>query len=87
MTAWPKACDVFEPTATPNQLPVPDTGFEFLSRAIGEMMDSAERGVAEAAMRARELEVQLEVATAERQHAEAILLHHFRWVVLVTDHV
>lgn len=73
-----------EPSAEPARMVLSETGFAFLARAMGELTDSAERGVAEAALRAKELEVQLKVATAERQHAEAIL-YSISDAVLVTD--
>ncbi len=55
-----------------------------LTRSVNELVDSAQRRVTDAAMRAKELEIQLKVATAERQHAEAILFS-ISDAVLVTD--
>ena len=63
---------------------LPKGGFAFLQRALSELADSAERAVADAAFRAKELEVQLKVATAERHHAEAII-YSISDAVLVTD--
>ncbi|HWE92426.1 MAG TPA: ATP-binding protein [Tepidisphaeraceae bacterium] len=61
-----------------------DTGFPFLTRATSAVLESAERAVAEARLQAKELEIRLKVATAERQHAEAIL-YSISDAVLVTD--
>jgi two-component system phosphate regulon sensor histidine kinase PhoR len=52
--------------------------------AINDMVEAAERYVGEALMKAKELEIQLKVATAERQHAEAII-YSISDAVLVTD--
>ncbi|MDB5301665.1 MAG: Alkaline phosphatase synthesis sensor protein PhoR [Phycisphaerales bacterium] len=62
----------------------PDTGFQFLTHATDALLESAERSVADARLQAKELEIQLKVATAERQHAEAIL-YSISDAVLVTD--
>jgi two-component system phosphate regulon sensor histidine kinase PhoR len=70
--------------ASTTRVTVPDTGFVFLSRAMEELIDSSERAVSDAAMRAKELEIQLRVATAERQHAEAII-YSISDAVVVTD--
>jgi two-component system phosphate regulon sensor histidine kinase PhoR len=64
-------------TATDRQL-VP------LTSAINELVEFAERSVTDAAMKLKELEIQLKVATAQRQHAEAIL-YSISDAVLVTD--
>jgi two-component system phosphate regulon sensor histidine kinase PhoR len=66
------------PLATDNQELQP------LVTDINEMAQWAERTVTDAALRAKELEIQLKVATAERQHAEAIL-YSISDAVLVTD--
>jgi PAS domain S-box-containing protein len=58
--------------------------FPWLSGAMREISDAADRAVAEARLRAKELEIQLKVATAERQHAEAII-YSISDAVLVTD--
>jgi two-component system phosphate regulon sensor histidine kinase PhoR len=55
-----------------------------LVSALNQVLTSADRAAAEAAMKARELEIRLKVATAERQHAEAIL-YSISDAVLVTD--
>ncbi len=65
-------------------LSIPQGGFSFLQRALCELAESAERAVNDAAFRTKELEVQLKVATAERQHAEAII-YSISDAVLVTD--
>ncbi len=70
--------------SNPGQIAVPETGFVFLGRAMGELIESAERSIADAAMRAQELEIQLRVATAERRHAEAII-YSISDAVVVTD--
>jgi two-component system phosphate regulon sensor histidine kinase PhoR len=55
-----------------------------LTRAVGDLLDNTERAINDAAMKAKELEIQLQVATAQRQHAEAIL-YSISDGVLVTD--
>ena len=65
-------------------VPVPTTAFPFFSRAVNELQDACSRSIAEANLRAKELEIQLKVATAERQHAEAII-YSISDAVLVTD--
>ena len=65
-------------------LSFPHAGFSFLQRTLSELAESAERAVNDAAFRTKELEVQLKVATAERQHAEAII-YSISDAVLVTD--
>ena len=70
-------------TAIGEQLPK-SFAFPWLSGAIREISDAADRAVAEAKLRAKELEIQLKVATAERQHAEAII-YSISDAVLVTD--
>jgi two-component system phosphate regulon sensor histidine kinase PhoR len=52
--------------------------------AVNEMVEAADRSVSEAVLRMKELEIQLKVATAQRQHAEAIL-YSISDAVLVTD--
>jgi two-component system, OmpR family, phosphate regulon sensor histidine kinase PhoR len=44
-----------------------------LARAVNDVVETAERSVADAARRAKELEIQLKVVNAERQDAQAIL--------------
>ena len=70
-------------SATSEQFPG-SLAFPWLSGAIREISDAADRAVAEAKLRAKELEIQLKVATAERQHAEAII-YSISDAVLVTD--
>jgi two-component system, OmpR family, phosphate regulon sensor histidine kinase PhoR len=55
-----------------------------LVSSINQTLDAAEQRVADALLKARELEIQLKVATAERQHAEAII-YSISDAVLVTD--
>src|SRR5581483_6993532 len=62
----------------------PNTGFVFLTRAINELVESAQATVQNAQLRAKELEIQLKVANAERQHAQAII-YSISDAVLVTD--
>ncbi len=57
---------------------------EPLTRSVNELLESAEHSVAEALMQAKELEIQLKVATNERRHAEAII-HSISDAVLVSD--
>jgi two-component system phosphate regulon sensor histidine kinase PhoR len=55
-----------------------------LASGINELIDFADRAVTDAAMRLKELEIQLKVATAQRHHAQAIL-YSISDAVLVTD--
>lgn len=55
-----------------------------LVRAVNEVIDSADRSVTDASLQLKEIEIQLKVATAQRQHAEAIL-YSISDAVLVTD--
>ena len=52
--------------------------------AVNDVMEMAEKSIAQARLQAKELEIQLKVATAERHHAEAII-HSISDAVLVTD--
>ena len=52
--------------------------------ATNDLVAQAERTVNDALLKAKELEIQLKVATAERQHAEAII-YSISDAVLVTD--
>jgi two-component system, OmpR family, phosphate regulon sensor histidine kinase PhoR len=52
--------------------------------AVNEMVEAADHTVSEAVLRMKELEIELKVATAQRQHAEAIL-YSISDAVLVTD--
>ena len=56
----------------------------YLSDAINELFTVAEKTVSDAAIKVKELEIELKVATAERQHAEAII-YSISDAVLVTD--
>ena len=55
-----------------------------LVRAANELVEASDKLVSDAALRVKELEIQLKVATAERQHAEAII-YSISDAVLVTD--
>jgi two-component system, OmpR family, phosphate regulon sensor histidine kinase PhoR len=55
-----------------------------LIAAINEMVDISERSVSEAVLKMKELEIELKVATAQRQHAEAII-YSISDAVMVTD--
>ncbi len=61
-----------------------DGEFVPLAAAMNDLIDFAEKTVSDAAMKTKELEIQLKVATAERQHAEAII-YSISDAVLVTD--
>src|SRR5439155_16356618 len=52
--------------------------------AVNDLIHQADTAVSDAALKARELEIHLRVATAERQHAEAII-YSISDAVLVTD--
>jgi two-component system phosphate regulon sensor histidine kinase PhoR len=52
--------------------------------AVQSMAESSERTVSDAAVRVKEFEIQLKVANAERQHAQAII-YSISDAVLVTD--
>ena len=60
------------------------TDAESVAGAVNELVSFADRAVADAALKARELEIRLRIATAERQHAEAII-YSISDAVLVTD--
>ena len=55
-----------------------------LSASINDLVDYAANSINDAAMKLKELEIQLKVVTAQRQHAEAIL-YSISDAVLVTD--
>jgi two-component system phosphate regulon sensor histidine kinase PhoR len=55
-----------------------------LVNAVQSMAESSERAVSDAAIRVKEFEIQLKVANAERQHAQAII-YSISDAVLVTD--
>ena len=55
-----------------------------LVRSINDLIEYADGAVNDAAMKLKELEIQLKVATAQRHHAEAIL-YSISDAVLVTD--
>lgn len=55
-----------------------------LVAAVNELVTCAEKSVNDALLKVKELEIQLKVATAQRQHAEAII-YSISDAVLVTD--
>lgn len=55
-----------------------------LITAVNEMVEAAERCISDAVIKMKELEIQLRVATSERQHAQAII-YSISDAVLVTD--
>ena len=55
-----------------------------LVTAMNDMVEAADHCMSDAVMKIKELEIQLKVATAERQHAEAII-YSISDAVLVTD--
>jgi two-component system phosphate regulon sensor histidine kinase PhoR len=65
-------------------LDAPDAQLRGLVNAINEFTEHAESSVNDAAMQLKELQIQLKVVTAQRQHAEAIL-YSISDAVLVTD--
>jgi two-component system, OmpR family, phosphate regulon sensor histidine kinase PhoR len=67
-----------------NALQTNNTEIKPLISAVNDMVESAEHCMSDAVMKMKELEIQLKVATAERQHAEAII-YSISDAVLVTD--
>jgi two-component system phosphate regulon sensor histidine kinase PhoR len=65
-------------------LPEIDGELEPLAEAVNDCLGLAEQSTRDAAMRLKELEIQLRVATAERHHAQAII-YSISDAVLVTD--
>jgi two-component system phosphate regulon sensor histidine kinase PhoR len=55
-----------------------------ITSAVNELVAVAEHAVSDAALKVKEIEIQLKVATAQRQHAEAII-YSISDAVLVTD--
>ena len=70
--------------AKPTPVEVGETELIPLVTSINEMLDFAEKAIGDASMRMKELQIQLNVATAGRDHAEAIL-YSISDGVLVTD--
>jgi two-component system, OmpR family, phosphate regulon sensor histidine kinase PhoR len=62
----------------------PDSDLGVLASAINALIDYAHGAVSKAKLEAREMELRMKVATAERQHAEAII-YSISDAVLVTD--
>src|SRR4051812_41701012 len=65
-------------------LDCPHIDLRNLTVAINDFVDRARQQVERAMLQVKELEIQLKVATAERQHAEAII-YSISDAVLVTD--
>jgi len=66
------------------RIPVKQSEIRPLANAINDLVDYSNQKVADANLRFKELEIQLKVAHAERQHAEAII-KSISDAVLVTD--
>jgi two-component system, OmpR family, phosphate regulon sensor histidine kinase PhoR len=66
------------------QLEALDSELEPLVHGVNEMIALAEQSIASAGLKTKELEIELKVANAQRQHAEAIL-HSISDGVVVTD--
>lgn len=62
----------------------PHAGLQSITDAVNSFIEHAEHSMARAALQAKELEIRLKVADAERQHAEAII-YSISDAVLVTD--
>jgi len=71
-------------TGQPRRVIAPSRDFAALADAINDTLDQVDRAVSDAAIRVKELDIQLKVANAERQHAEAII-YSISDAVLVTD--
>jgi two-component system phosphate regulon sensor histidine kinase PhoR len=71
-------------TGQPKRVLAPTRDTASLADAINDTLDQIDRAVSDAAIRVKELDIQLKVATAERQHAEAII-YSISDAVLVTD--
>jgi two-component system phosphate regulon sensor histidine kinase PhoR len=67
-----------------NQLRTDNPDIRPLIAAINSMVEAADQTVSDAFLKVKELEIQVKVATAERQHAEAII-YSISDAVLVTD--
>ncbi|MGB7158906.1 MAG: ATP-binding protein [Tepidisphaeraceae bacterium] len=65
-------------------LDAPSSDATAVTSAMNELVAVAERAMSDAALRVKEIEIQLKVATAQRQHAEAII-YSISDAVLVTD--
>lgn len=66
------------------RLNAPSRDFIDVADAVNDLLADSSSIVADASIKAKELEIQLKVATAERQHAEAII-YSISDAVLVTD--
>ena len=68
----------------PTSVEAGDSELRPLVTSINDLVSFAEHSVSDAATKLKEMEIQLKVATAQRQHAEAIL-YSISDAVLVTD--
>jgi two-component system phosphate regulon sensor histidine kinase PhoR len=71
-------------TGRMHQLEALDSELEPLVRGVNEMIALADQSVSDAALKTKELEIELKVSNAQRQHAEAIL-YSISDAVVVTD--
>ena len=62
----------------------PDPDLDPLAAAINGLIEYTQNAISTAGLRAKEMEIRMKVATAERQHAEAII-YSISDAVLVTD--
>ena len=75
---------VIDDLAQVENLQMPGADFRDLLSGLRSVADCGRRAIDDARIRAKEFEIQLKVATAERQHAEAII-YSISDAVLVTD--
>ena len=68
----------------PDHIKAPSHDFASIAAGMNSVLLAAEKSVSEATLKNKELEIQLKVANAERQHAEAII-YSISDAVLVTD--
>lgn len=67
-----------------NLIEAPGNECSGVARAVNELIQRSDQNVSEARLKAKELEIQLKIADAERQHAQAII-YSISDAVLVTD--
>jgi two-component system, OmpR family, phosphate regulon sensor histidine kinase PhoR len=79
-----EAVKTFQAGGRGGTLEAPRRDFVPLVNAVNELVRSAHQTVLDASLKVKELEIQLKVADAERQHAEAII-YSISDAVLVTD--
>jgi two-component system phosphate regulon sensor histidine kinase PhoR len=65
-------------------LSAPSSDATIITSAMNDLVALAERAMSDATLKVKEIEIQLKVATAQRQHAEAII-YSISDAVLVTD--